>query len=476
MIGYSLNYVQSPNYTPASQTMAAYGRPRSIIGGAGHWWNRPELAGNHDGIVSFMANPARQAAPHAVLSDRRVTEMVRDGDTAWCTAQANPYTFAIEIDPRIMWKWGYGGANAEQQAWGDRIFETLCEYIARKGYHNLPWKPHNVWAPGTECNPIPYDQVMARAKQIRAEIDTPVNPSKPVPASVLLPKPLKFRARLQPTSVWDLTTNPNYKAVKQLNAGDIIDVVAAIDFNAFGDKTTRYYVTQYSHENGKRVGVNENDLDLVEEKAEWQRNLVDIEDVKLFVLPAEGTPVYNLSTGAVIPESVIAKGTAVDIAKKTTVGGKVYLLSSYAVSRDMPNGILADALGVPVTPPVNEKPEWLKNLEDIKDVTMYTRAEVPLVNLTDGSTIKMLPINTPVEIAEATEVGGQHYFISKYAADKDLPNGILVAHLDANPIKNPEQPTDPAPEQPDLIEKRLGILEAFMAAIKALLEKIGIKL
>lgn len=468
-MGYSLNWVASPNYTPGPQTQAFYGRPRSIIGGAGHWWNWPRSGANHDGIVAYMANAARQAAPHAVLSAGRVTEMVRDWDTAWCTAGANPYTFAIEIDPRIMFKWGYDNPSAAERQLGEQIFQTLCEYIADKGYANLPWKPHNVWAPGTQCNPIPYDDVMARARQIVAERSAPSVPKKDVPASQLLSEGVvKFRAKLQPTNVWDLDTNPNYQAVKQLNKGDIFEARAFIDFKAFGDQTTRYYVTQYSHENGKKVGVNQHDVEQIVEPAptpEWQRNLVDTADVKLYVLPAAGTPVINLTTGQAIPESVIAKGTAVDIAKTTTVGGKQYLISSYAASRAMPNGILASDLGALAEPPKQEKPEWLQHLEDIEDVTMYTRAEVPLVNLLDGSTIKMLPINTPVEIATATEWGGQDYMLSKYATDKGLPHGILVAHLDKDPIKQPDTPAEPAPEQPSL-EQRVSALERIVAAIK----------
>lgn len=462
-MGYTKNWVASPNYTPAAQTQAAYGQPRSIRGGAGHWWNLPSLAGNHDGIVSFMANAARQAAPHAVLSDGRVTEMVRDQDTAWCTAGANPYTFAIEIDPRIMYKWGYDNPSAAQRAHGERIFNTLCEYIADKGYHNLPWKPHNVWAPGTQCNPIPYDQVMARAKQIVADRAAPKQPNW-----VPMDTPRTMRANVD-LRVVNLTT---MQAI-----GDVIKKGTDIALKTKKEWSGRLWVrSSYSTDKGLNYGINYAELvELPAAQPEWIKNLVDTADVKLYVLPAAGTPVINLSTGQVIPESVIAKGTAVDIAKTTTVGGKQYLISSYAASRAMPNGILASALGALVEPPKQEKPEWLKNLEDITDVTMYTRAEVPLVNLVDGSTIKMLPINTPVEIAEATEVAGLEYFISVYAAAADQPNGILVAHLDKDPIKEPDQPAEPAPEQPSL-EQRVGILEAFMAAIKALLSKLGINI
>lgn len=461
-MAYKLDWVASPNFTPGAQTQAFYGRPRSIIGGAGHWWNWPSSGARHEGIVSFMANPARQAAPHAVLSDGWVTEMVRDYDTAWCTGAANPYTWAIEIDPRIMYKWGYDGATGADQALGERIFQTLCEYIADKGYANLPWKPHNVWAPGTQCNPIPYDEVMARARQIVAER------SQPKYAFENLPSVVKMIANgdIQPL---DLDTRQR--------VGSVIKKETVIEF---ASKTifagAVFYRSKYATENNKPWAIEGTSLrEMPAPVPEWQANLVDTADVKLYVLPAAGTPVINLSTGQAIPESVIARGTAVDIAKTTTVGGKQYLISSYAASRAMPNGILASDLGALVEPPKQEKPEWLQHLEDIVDVTMYTRAEVPLVNLLDGTTIKMLPINTPVEIDSATEWGGNDYMLSKYATEKGLPHGILVAHLDKDPIKAPDTPAEPAPEQPNL-EQRVGIIEAFIRALRELLAKIGIKI
>lgn len=474
-MGYSLNWVASPNYTPGPQTQAFYGRPRSIIGGAGHWWNWPRSGANHDGIVAYMANAARQAAPHAVLSAGRVTEMVRDWDTAWCTAAANPYTFAIEIDPRIMFKWGYDNPSAEERQLGEQIFQTLCEYIADKGYANLPWKPHNVWAPGTQCNPIPYDDVMARARQIVAERQNPAPAPQPANAAIEwheYPEGVrKFRLN-KATKLWDFnqTSWGGFgSGVKQFAEGDLVDIKGYAVNKTLG---ATYLVTPYSFDRKITNGFNQADLALyaapqppTPEAPEWQRNLVDTADVKLYVLPAAGTPVINLTTGQAIPESVIAKGTAVDIAKTTTVGGKQYLISSYAASRAMPNGILASDLGALAEPPKQEKPEWLQHLEDIEDVTMYTRAEVPLVNLLDGSTIKMLPINTPVEIATATEWGGQDYMLSKYATDKGLPHGILVAHLDKDPIKQPDTPAEPAPEQPSL-EQRVSALERIVAAIK----------
>jgi len=239
-MSYQLNWVPSPNFTPGNQTQAAYGRPRSIDGGAGHWWNTPELAGSHDGIVSYMANPARQAAPHAVLSAGRVTEMVRPWDTAWCTSNANPYTYAIEIDPRIMYRWGYGNPSQAQRDLGNQIFETLCEYIADKGYHNLPWKPHNVWAPGTACNPLNYGEIMARAKQIWNDKNAPK--PKEWEANLKTINPVTLYAIDDSTPLRNLANVT--QVIKNFNAGTPFEIFAETRVNGY-----RYLLTRYAYEN-----------------------------------------------------------------------------------------------------------------------------------------------------------------------------------------------------------------------------------
>lgn len=534
MIGYTKNWVASPNFTPGNQTAAFYGRIREILGGAGHWWNWPRSGASHDGIVSYMANRARQAAPHAVLSDRRVTEMVRDWDTAWCTGAANPYTFAIEIDPRIMFKWGYDNPSAAERQLGERIFETLCEYIADKKYHGIPWKAHKVWAPGTECNPIPYNEVMARAKQIYKE-----KYEKPawnwIPMDI--PRTMTANVDLRPL---DLATGKR--------VGDVIKKGTKIEFRTKTDFNGALYLrTKYSTEHGLNYGIEFNNLkeleaeyvandlpmdnprimvmakdatkidfatmkpvegtlvkgrevpfarktvvggvtylrtehdsrnkiwygikldDLIEYQPEWIKNLDDIEDLKLFVTPAEGTPVYDLNTGKLIPDSVIAKGTAVDIAMRTKVGDQEYYISNYAAKNARPNGIKIEDLAVPAEPPKNEKPAWLENLDDIEDVIMYTRANVPIVNLLTGETVGTILMNTPVDVAKATRVGEEDYFITKWAADEEKPHGILVAHLDKDPIKQPETPIEPDPVQPTL-EERVKVNEEKIKAIEEALK------
>ena len=139
------------------------------------------------------------------------------------------------------------------------------------------------------------------------------------PAAKKLASPLVFTADLATTSVWDLTTNPNYKAATTLKKGDRFEAYAYIDFN-----NNRYYVTRYSYDNGKRVGVNSKDVTEVKPVPEWQRNLKNIQPVKLMVLPAAGTGIIDLNKLTTI--SPLAKGTYVDFVKSTTVKGKEYLI------------------------------------------------------------------------------------------------------------------------------------------------------
>lgn len=464
-MSYQKNWVASPNFTPAAQTQAAYGRPRQIQGGAGHWWNWPRSGATHDGIVSYMANPSRQAAPHAVLSAGRVTEMVRDQDTAWCTSNANPYTFAIEIDPRIMFRWGYDNPSAAEKALGNQIFETLCEYIADKGYHNLPWKPHNVWAPGTQCNPIPYDDVMRRAKEYRAAKDTPVTPE--------WQKNLKKWDQSKTLyAIDDNTPLRNLASVTQIiknfNRDTSFEIAAETKVNGY-----RYLLTKYAYENGTGQGFDEYELKeiVADTRPEWQKNIKDIEPIKLMVLPAQ-TPIVNLNNLQVIKQ--LGQGTWIDFTKSTTVAGVEYLISSYSATQAMPNGIKRSDVGVPAEPPVNEKPEWLERWEDIADVMMYARADTDLVNFEDGSTIKVIARKTEIEIGSVTELHGVKYAITRYSTEKKFPQGIRIDDLDMKPIENPDEPVEPAPEQPEItpIEENINWL---VKAVKAILAFFGIK-
>ncbi len=453
-MSYQLEWKPSPNYTPGNQTQAFYGRPRTIEFGAGHWWGDPNAGYSHQGVINTFLNPARQASAHAVVSAGRVTEMVRQGDTAWCTNNANPFTFAIELKPNMT--------AADQ--------ETVAEYIADKGFHNIPWKPHKTWF-ATGCNPLDWEGIRQRAVQIYNDKHAPAPPAVPE-----WKKNLQKINNVTLFAIDDQTPLRNLanvtQVIKNFGKGTSFEIAAKTKVGNY-----EYYLTKYAYENGTGQG-----FDLYELKPEdppvpeWQRNIVDIEDVELMVLPAEGTQVVNLNDGKAI--TPLAKGTWINIAKKTTVGGKVYLISKYSVDNAMPNGILQDHLGVPVVVPPVTKPEWLENWLDIEDVTMYTRVKAPLVNLLDGTTIKEIEINTPIEVASTTEWHGQKYAITKYSTDKQEARGIALVNLDKDPIKDPETPAEPDPEKPtdDLIRENNSLLKQLLALVQWIVDKLkGVK-
>jgi hypothetical protein len=176
--------------------------------------------------------------------------------------------------------------------------------------------------------------------------------------------------------------------------------------------------------------------------AEWVANAKPIKPIKLMVLTPQ-TQIVHLETLQNI--KALGKGTWIDFARKTTVKGKTYLISSYSASNTLPNGILESTVGIPPEPP-KEKPEWLKNWKDITDETMYTRVKADLVNLLNGNTIKTIPRGTKIEIASATEWHGQNYLITAYSTAKKSPHGIALVDLDKKPVKDttttePVQPT-----------------------------------
>lgn len=190
---------------------------------------------------------------------------------------------------------------------------------------------------------------------------------------------------------------------------------------------------------------------------EWIRNLNDITDVKLSVLPAAGTKVINLNTLAPLNDVIIPKGTQIDIAKETTVGGKKFYITSYSASNGVSNGLLASDLGVPATPPPQEKPEWLKNLDDIADVDMWTRSATPVLDLTTSQTVQTLPINTKVRVIKATEVLGKKMLILD--GEKTM---VDTMYLSDQPISSPT----------DDLDKRLTALEKIVAAVVAFLTDV----
>lgn len=462
-----LPFRQSPNYTPASQTARLYGRPRIITDGAGHWWDAPERFPSFAGVVATLMNPARQASAQDVVGDGVVQPLVRKEDTSWATGSANPFTYSIECDPQIIYRWRAGGDKAK----ANRIFETLCERIADVNMHNTPWSPHWRWMT-TGCNPIDWADVNRRAKEIWAQkYGSPVTPPPAQSANIVwekLPTPVAYVTNKQPTKLWNFNQTGWAgfgNGVRDFNKGEQIVI-----YGRAINKTLNavYLVTQYSFEKKITNGFNANDLTVYVAPApvpvipEWQRNLKDITPVKLMVLTAQ-TPIVNLNDGAAIKQ--LGQGTWIDFTKSTVVGGVEYLISSYSATNAMPNGVRRADVGVPAEPPVNEKPEWLKNWQDITDVPMYARADTDLVNLEDGSTIKVIPRGTKLDISSTTEWHGHKYAITVYSTDKKFGQGIRLDDLDMKPVDADGGDVEPAPTQPTIEEN----VNWLMKAVKAIL-------
>ena len=463
-----LPFRQSPNYTPAGQTRAFYGVNPSRDQGAGHWWDDPSRFPSFAGVVATLMNAARQASAHDVVGDGVVQPLVRKEDTSWCTGSANPYTYSIETDPQIIYRWRAGGDKAK----ANRIFETLCERIADVSMHDKVWRPHKFWQPSTACNPIEWAEVMAHAKEIwRSKYGSPT-PTPPAQNANItwekLPSPVEYVCNKQPTKLWNFNQTGwggFGNGVKDFNQGERITI-----YGKAVNQTLKsvYLLTEYSFNNKITNGFNQTDLTQyvapqppVPVVPEWQRNLVDITPVKLMVLPTQ-TPIVNLNDLAVIKQ--LGQGTWIDFTKKTTVNGVEYLISSYSATQAMPNGILRSDVGEPAVPPVNEKPEWLKNWQDIVDVPMYARADTDLVNFDNGSTIKVIPRGEKIEVASTTEWHGHKYAITVYSTEKKFAQGIRLDDLDMKPIESTE-PIPPSPTQPTIDENVNWLVKAVKAIL-----------
>lgn len=213
-----------------------------------HWWGDPKTNPTAEGVVNWLCNPASQVSAHFVITGtgRRVWQLVADKDRAWHAMNGNHSTLGLELDPRCR----------------DSDYDVAAEVIADlwRYYGKLPLQKHSHWV-ATAC-PGNYDigrlQRLAEAKLNPPKPTPKPAPkpvSKPVPAATKLPAPLQFKAKLDKTSVWDLTTNPNYKAATTLKKGAGFEAYAQIKFN-----NSIYYVTRYSYDKKLRNGVNAVDL------------------------------------------------------------------------------------------------------------------------------------------------------------------------------------------------------------------------
>jgi len=429
-VDYSKN---SPNYTPNAQVRAAYGFNRSIDWITIHWWGSPSTNPTYEGVVSWFSQTRSQVSAHDIITGtgRRVAVMVNYSDAGWHagSAQGNATSLGFELDPRCR----------------QEDYETAAEDIADtwKYYGRIiPLRTHNSWT-ATQC-PGNYDLNRLHAMALALYNGIVPTPAQPVDTRPEWQRNLKkwdnikvFYAIDDTTPLRDLNSTAN--VIKNFTKGIPFEIAAETRVGNY-----IYYLTKYSFENNKGQGFDTYELQSTDPnivippvvvQPEWVRNLVDITDTKLTVLRAEGTPVINLATLEVLPSTIIPKGTQVDIAKETTIGGKKYYLSSYSITRGVSNGMLADDLGIPAVVPIVEKPEWLKNLQDIADRTIYTRSITPILNLTDGTVLKEVPINTPIRITYATQVLGQNLLVlegEKYAIEIVYASDIEIKDVDSD--------------------------------------------
>lgn len=173
----------SPNYTPASQAVATWGRPRTIEAIAIHWWGDPNQGPTYEGVIATLVNPNRGASAHFVVTGtgRRAACLVNLSDASWATNSANPYTISIECDPRCR----------------DEDYDVVAEVIAqiRDAYGNLPLVPHRQFV-ATQC-PGNYDlgrlDNLARTKDGSGDWGDVKAKNAPAPAPV--PVPVKEAGR-----------------------------------------------------------------------------------------------------------------------------------------------------------------------------------------------------------------------------------------------------------------------------------------
>lgn len=255
----------SPNATPADQTRSVWGVDRHIKHIVIHWWGDPAQNPEFEGIISTFMNPASQRSAHYIATGtgRRVACLVSPADNAWATVQDNPYSIAIECDPRCR----------------DEDYDVVAELIAdiRSAYGNdLALHPHKEFF-ATSCpgnwdlgrldalsrQKVSHDQwgqvtnlvppaPAPEVAQAAVEAATPVakGPAKgdtpPVNPFVRFASPMNLVANKQPTNVYDTSkADPGTTIVKQLKQGD--------PFNAVGKYThpdgNVYFMTAYSFGN-----------------------------------------------------------------------------------------------------------------------------------------------------------------------------------------------------------------------------------
>lgn len=420
-----INIYNSPNFTPESQVRAVFGMPRSIDYITIHHWGDPGLGPTFEGVVNWLCNPRSLVSAQDVITGtgRRVAVIVDYMNASWHagTAAGNATSIGFECDPRAR----------------DEDYEVVAEDVAATWtYYGriIPLRPHKSWI-ATAC-PGSYD--LARIHNMALAIYNGEGLPKVATREEVYAAYLEILER----------EGTELEVQTHINTGMTIGSIRSIMIE--------------SPERKRLEARKEAEY----AKNEWVTNLKpytpgDTEyntSVKLAVLPADGILRYNLETGGVYNNERIPRGTIIDIVAKTKVKGVDYLISRYSKKAGMPSGLVISDLGVPAEPPENEKPLWLKNLQDIADKPMWTRSETPVLKLEDGTVTEMYPINKRVLITHATQIVGKDLLVLEGGT-----HAIETLYLNDHEIRDPY----------DDLEKRVSRLEKIIKQIQDYFASLG---
>ncbi len=137
-----------------------------------HWWGSPNAGSTHDGTVSHLKNTT-DLSVNFVLSENRITKMVKLTTLAYTTGQRNPYGWKIETDPKLT----------------EGVYKTLgaLTYIVEKKNPRLANEPirlHKEFM-STACSEIDVAKVRAYAnKFVSGELDINTGNTKETPVVV----------------------------------------------------------------------------------------------------------------------------------------------------------------------------------------------------------------------------------------------------------------------------------------------------
>lgn len=413
-----LNQFNSGNFTGQASVPSIYGMPRSIDYITIHWWGDPNQGPTFENVVAWLCNPRSQVSAHDVITGtgRRVAVLVDYPNAAWHSgsARGNATSLGFELDPRCR----------------QEDYETAAEDIAdtwRYYGRVIPLKPHREWT-ATAC-PGNYD--LNRLHNMAMELYNGA-PAKQTASAAEVQQAYREVLEREADAGGLHTYTTNGMNIAEVRA----DLYASNERKQLEERKKRE-AEEYA-------------------KNEWVRNKNDIVAAKFSVIPAEGARVYDLVTlqpkGDAIP-----KGTIIDIVFETTVKGEKYLLSSYAVQTGVANGLKASELGIPTTPPEQEKPEWLKNLKDIEDKDMWARSAAPVLNIENGDVVRSLKLGEKVRITHATQIVGKNLLVVE--GGKEVIETLYLTDT---------EPKDPTKD----LEVRVTALEAIVKGIQSFLTEL----